>query len=337
MTSSVSNLIAASRRRVPLLWVCGLLMAGASASALADSSINVQTFAAADGRIDQDNTGSRNGGPGVPSTYTATAIKRGLTGESNGFAFAYAEEGILRVSVSGQAATFGGSSAGASFQSTVFAQFTDVLNVNGGALNGSAGFLTASLIVGGSTGARADLFSRFDSAYADARIGIEGTGFAPTDTSSFPFGNAGVAGYKYGRTSVSSPNPNSGTTRETSNIPAVFDLTIPFTFGSDKLILYRTSVFALATTGSLGAQSAGATAASFADYGQTLQWGGISGIFTAQGVQVDDFTLQSRSGFDYLTAPVAAIPEPSTWAMLIAGLLALGAVVKRGQSPRRVP
>ena len=70
---------------------------------------------------------------------------------------------------------------------------------------------------------------------------------------------------------------------------------------------------------------ASASAELTANYANSLLWGGISSVTDANGNPILDFTVSSDSGFNYATA----VPEPGTWAMLIAGLGLLGLVAKR--------
>ncbi|MBL8351082.1 MAG: PEP-CTERM sorting domain-containing protein [Burkholderiaceae bacterium] len=61
------------------------------------------------------------------------------------------------------------------------------------------------------------------------------------------------------------------------------------------------------------------TSEAWAEFGNTLRWGGISAARDASGTVLDDFTIASASGFDW----VSPVPEPATAALLAAGLLAL--------------
>lgn len=55
------------------------------------------------------------------------------------------------------------------------------------------------------------------------------------------------------------------------------------------------------------------------DLGHSLYWGGISAVYSASGATIDNFSVSSASGADYLISHIpAAIPEPGTallWAL----------------------
>jgi len=62
-------------------------------------------------------------------------------------------------------------------------------------------------------------------------------------------------------------------------------------------------------------------------FGDTYYWGGLEGVFDAQGFPVAGVTLTSDAGFDWVT--VAVVPEPESYAMMLAGLGLLGVVARR--------
>lgn len=90
--------------------------------------------------------------------------------------------------------------------------------------------------------------------------------------------------------------------------------------------------FYLEMTSHLNAAGPSATA-SMAANAPTIYWGGISQVTDWNG-NVIDYSLSSASGFNYaLSAVPSPAPEPSTWALLIAGVAALAL---RGRSISRM-
>lgn len=79
------------------------------------------------------------------------------------------------------------------------------------------------------------------------------------------------------------------------------------------------------------------------DLGSTLAWTGINGV-SVGGVALTDFSAVSpTSGFDFRKGfgatpdePVAAVPEPGTWAMLIIGFGLIGSAARRSAHRGRV-
>lgn len=66
----------------------------------------------------------------------------------------------------------------------------------------------------------------------------------------------------------------------------------------------------------------GASAAGFADLGRTLAWNGVTGLYLGStAIPLSALSATSDSGFDYTQAYVSAVPEPSSMALMAAGLL----------------
>lgn len=70
------------------------------------------------------------------------------------------------------------------------------------------------------------------------------------------------------------------------------------------------------------------------DFGSTGYWGGISAVQLADGTVVSDFSAQSTSGFDWAHAYSAPVPEPGTWAFMLAGIAFLGQAARRRMADR---
>lgn len=74
-----------------------------------------------------------------------------------------------------------------------------------------------------------------------------------------------------------------------------------------------------------------ATADSYADLGQSVTWGGITGVRDASGALVSNYgAVSATSGFDYRNAYVSVVPEAPASLMWLAGLALLGVARRRG-------
>ncbi len=98
-----------------------------------------------------------------------------------------------------------------------------------------------------------------------------------------------------------------------------FIVLMPFLFGRDEALSMQLTSVVTAGSNSVGGGRA------FVDAFHSAYWGGISSVTDASGNAVD-FALTSASGTDYRQSfsPVSAVPEPATYAFLLAGLGALG-------------
>lgn len=106
-----------------------------------------------------------------------------------------------------------------------------------------------------------------------------------------------------------------------------FYFDIPFIFDQPFQLFASLSA---QTQASAGVANAMASADSVFDH--TATWGGISDVHRADGTLLSGYTLSSQSGFNWLNAfgPVTApVPEPETYAMLLAGLGLLGFAARR--------
>lgn len=60
-------------------------------------------------------------------------------------------------------------------------------------------------------------------------------------------------------------------------------------------------------------------------YGSTVEWVGIDQVVDASGNVVTGWTVNSASGFDYSRSFASQVPEPTSFAMMLAGALLIGA------------
>ena len=81
-----------------------------------------------------------------------------------------------------------------------------------------------------------------------------------------------------------------------------------------------------------GAQGGGgmAQAVGLADFGHTLAWGGFQDVRDSLGTPVVGFAaLSASTGFNYANPFPSAIPEPSTWLLMLCGLAGLARLGQR--------
>lgn len=109
-------------------------------------------------------------------------------------------------------------------------------------------------------------------------------------------------------------------------------LTVPYAAGSSLVI--RSSAICL-SNGRGGGNPMAAPTRQECDAGGSVYWGGILGVFDEGGMPVANWAVTSDSGTDYARSFVPVqpgVPEPSTWAMMIAGFGLLGAQMRRRRS-----
>jgi hypothetical protein len=118
-------------------------------------------------------------------------------------------------------------------------------------------------------------------------------------------------------------NGASSTVSGVSPSPLMLQLqfAIPFTSGA---------AFDIQT--SLSCSTRGVLTFSTCDAGYSAYWGGIRSVTDSNGAALTNWTLTSGSGTDWTQSFIpgsGAVPEPDSWAMLIAGFGLVGAVSRR--------
>jgi hypothetical protein len=111
----------------------------------------------------------------------------------------------------------------------------------------------------------------------------------------------------------------------------IYTASFPFRFGR----LERVNVVASCAVVS-GHDNALNGARGACDLGHTITWEGFTSIVADGGLALAGPTLSSDSGTNYLVpyAAAAAVPEPHSWMLVLAGLTALG-LSSRRRRPRR--
>lgn len=116
-----------------------------------------------------------------------------------------------------------------------------------------------------------------------------------------------------------------GITKNTGDISLLLDVEVAFIWGQQLSFdaELRANANAFGSEGNVGSGGE-----AFANFLNTSEWGGITGVRQADGSVVTDFQLISSSGANYLNAIAAPVPEPST-AVLLGFALALATVARR--------
>jgi hypothetical protein len=114
-----------------------------------------------------------------------------------------------------------------------------------------------------------------------------------------------------------------------SSLAGTFSFDVPIVFNTAFQLRAEMTAFTQALTSFADDQ-----ASAHSSFGSSGYWGGLSEVHLADGTLLSGYSLSSASGFDWsraydAPAPVAPIPEPQTYAMLLAGLGLLGFVARR--------
>lgn len=277
------------------------------------------TTASASSRLGASNQSDASTGAAGQAVQASSSQSGGYSGTAIGQSAgtAKAAEGSLRAYASASGTTVAPSPSGSvSVAGYGRASWNDYLTIGAGSgLLGHSGYITAELtlsgIVGGDIGGAPAAYGGEIGRYASLQmIGTGMTGYC--------------GGWNYcAATYIDSLGAGN---YSNWNLPSLITLNIPVIFGSQKGLSYTldvsASAFVLTRPGHLGSWADSAV-----DY--TLSWGGITGVFDASGNSVSNFTATSTSGFDYYRNAAPAVPEPETYAMLLAGLGLLGFTTRR--------
>lgn len=294
------------------------LLAGLALSGVAQATpvVYVNVFA---NYTDEDGSGG-SVGPIGQSASSGTVIQSANSASlgSGGTGTAVASLGALHSSTIAGAIRGnifdGNASVGRAYAA---ANWSDSVTVAGAGLSGS-GLANISFFVDGSL---------FNSGTA----GLGGN-FSATAAASFVFRANGAEAFTFDSQAVLNQLGTVSTltyTRvngidHTGGLGGMWNVSVPITFdqafGMDAGLVTTASTLA-------GSNS---TVSSFANFGNSIYWAGITSITLADGSVATEFSALGSDGHDWKASAVpAAVPEPETWAMLLAGLGLVGVAARR--------
>jgi hypothetical protein len=257
-----------------------------------------------------------SGGDGALIAYAGSANVSG-----------YAAFGRLGASVSATSYNSGSSASTALANNLstadMIVRFADGLTVNGGALNGQAGFMLVNWQLDGGGGA----FVGGPQPVNNQKAGAMWTFELFSATGSF------LTQEQEASAGVGWPDSQSLT-------GSSFTSLIPIVFGQSTYLGAQLEVQASASAGIPTLPLDDPTyfmtrsASGSADFEHTLSWDGIAQVTDAHGNVVTGWSVSSESGTDYGNA-ITVVPEPAGWALWLAGLAGIAVCRQPRAWPRR--
>lgn len=190
-----------------------------------------------------------------------------------------------------------------------------------GVANGSRGRLTAHLTVSGNLNAVvSEFFSQSHAAFS-----VNGEGLAPVGGFNVSSGCSFDAAYCTYTSAGGFSGWADGTREHGSRTIAV---SVPFVFGTEFYLGFTVSAMAWAQGASFTGNQTLAQASALADFGNSVVWGGIDGIYRG-GSLITSYDIASASGTDFRFAVTSPVPEASPASLLLIGLAALHWMTRR--------
>ena len=232
--------------------------------------------------------------------------------------------------------------ASASVQATDFVTFGSLKSQLNSASSGSAS-PTYVPNAGSATNSTIGFQDRLTFNLAGAPAGTMGTMIGRINVS----GNVGASSpnYPYGYASataavsasggsglISNSTAAYGDRPSTGGIPSYVTFQAPVKFNTPYFTLVFVQLNTTAQSGALSVPGQSFSATANADFFSSAEWSGIDSVIDANGNAITGWSVSSASGFDYTRSYAAqAVPEPSSYALLLVGLGISGFIVRRGK------
>ena len=251
--------------------------------------------------------------------FTFTGISTNPAGASGAARFyGQSDYGVGRAALS---------ASGPGFDAFLSSGWTDTLTFSSPGMSGQAGFVTVTLNYdwtmsagsGGSSVTRADVvFGLTLDPAADSFVRIVSEGIHRVCSPTCNDTHSPSTLYSYDPVHYTFvPIAPAGAA------PGSISFAVPIVFGGT----YTSDVELDVLVAALGLDG-GAESDASVDASHSLHWGGISDVTDADGRSVE-YTLQSGSGTDYVHAITQAVPEPQTYALMLAGLILLASAQRQ--------
>lgn len=101
------------------------------------------------------------------------------------------------------------------------------------------------------------------------------------------------------------------------------DITVPVTMGVSLPFALGGTALASVSLGTTPYEPSSGQFSAVANLGNTIGWGGVVLLTTAEGAPINSYSMFGDSGFDYRQAYVSAVPEPDPVSLFAGGLLTL--------------
>jgi hypothetical protein len=256
-----------------------------------------------------------SGQNGIYVDSTAAGPQSGAGSTFDGDYVALADAGVLKSSVVFDLPTnLNGLYTSGGISSVV--SFTDVLTVSAPGL--TSGSFTASLLIDGLLDPRASSFQPSgNGGFPNFEIKVELPDLAST-VFDFTYTLSNYNGF------VSAGGGSLNGMRYSGPYTGAFDFSIPFDslVGQTVKVSLTCAVFAFTVR-------AGDTAGGTCDFAHTVTWGGVSQVLDQNGDPVSGVNITGATGANYAQSFVSGVPEPASWAMMLAGFGLAGVMLRR--------